>query len=89
MDVLAWLQQRVDYGGDGHAIKALALPLYFEMPDERTVIEQIDRGGAQFYLARNYRRDFLAQGPNHPYIVINDVSKVAQPVLVTQAPWIR
>ncbi len=53
--------------------------------------------GAQFFPAEDYHQDFLVQHPGHPYIVVNDLPKVAalkrlfpqryraQPVLVKAA----
>lgn len=34
--------------------------------------------GASFYPAEDYHQDFLAQHPSHPYIVFNDLPKVAE-----------
>ena len=34
--------------------------------------------GARFYPAEDYHQDFLAQHPGYPYIVVNDLPKIAQ-----------
>lgn len=34
-------------------------------------------GGTQFYPAEGYHQDFLAKNPRYPYIVINDLPKIA------------
>ena len=36
-----------------------------------------DRAGRTFYPAENYHQNFLALNPTYPYIVINDLPKVA------------
>ena len=42
----------------------------------RKIVTTIEPGRA-FYPAEAYHQDFLTQHPNHPYIVINDLPKVA------------
>lgn len=34
--------------------------------------------GARFYPAEDYHQDFLTHHPDHPYIVVNDLPKIAQ-----------
>jgi peptide-methionine (S)-S-oxide reductase len=34
--------------------------------------------GKTFYPAEAYHQDFLAQHPNHPYIVLNDLPKIGE-----------
>ena len=41
------------------------------------IVTSIERDSG-FYPAEDYHQDFLTEHPNHPYIVINDLPKVAQ-----------
>jgi peptide-methionine (S)-S-oxide reductase len=43
----------------------------------RPIVTQIEMGKA-FFPAESYHQDFLTDNPSYPYIVINDLPKVAQ-----------
>ena len=42
----------------------------------KPIVTRVDKFTA-FYPAENYHQDFLVNNPNYPYIVINDLPKVA------------
>jgi peptide-methionine (S)-S-oxide reductase len=44
---------------------------------DKPIVTQIETGKA-FYPAESYHQDFLTENPSYPYIVINDLPKVAQ-----------
>jgi peptide-methionine (S)-S-oxide reductase len=44
---------------------------------DKPIVTQIEMGKA-FYPAESYHQDFLTENPSYPYIVINDLPKVAQ-----------
>jgi peptide-methionine (S)-S-oxide reductase len=44
---------------------------------DKPIVTQIELGKA-FYPAESYHQDFLTENPSYPYIVINDLPKVAQ-----------
>lgn len=44
---------------------------------EKPIVTRIEMG-TTFYPAESYHQDFLTQNPSYPYIVINDLPKVAQ-----------
>ncbi len=44
---------------------------------DKPIVTQIEMGKA-FYPAEAYHQDFLTENPSYPYIVINDLPKVAQ-----------
>ena len=41
-----------------------------------TIVTTIEEG-REFYRAEDYHQDFLARNPSHPYIVVNDLPKIA------------
>jgi peptide-methionine (S)-S-oxide reductase len=43
----------------------------------RPIVTKVEMGKA-FYPAESYHQDFLTENPSYPYIVINDLPKVAQ-----------
>lgn len=44
---------------------------------DKPIVTQIEMGKA-FFPAESYHQDFLTENPSYPYIVINDLPKVAQ-----------
>ena len=44
---------------------------------DKPIVTKIEMGKA-FYPAESYHQDFLTENPSYPYIVINDLPKVAQ-----------
>lgn len=44
---------------------------------DKPIVTQIEMG-KPFYPAESYHQDFLTENPSYPYIVINDLPKVAQ-----------
>jgi peptide-methionine (S)-S-oxide reductase len=44
---------------------------------DKPIVTQVETGKA-FYPAESYHQDFLTENPSYPYIVINDLPKVAQ-----------
>ncbi|MCS3416434.1 peptide-methionine (S)-S-oxide reductase [Pseudomonas sp. BIGb0450] len=44
---------------------------------DKPIVTRIEMGKA-FYPAESYHQDFLTENPSYPYIVINDLPKVAQ-----------
>ena len=44
---------------------------------DKPIVTQIEMGKS-FYPAESYHQDFLTENPSYPYIVINDLPKVAQ-----------
>jgi peptide-methionine (S)-S-oxide reductase len=42
---------------------------------KRPIVTKLETGG--FYPAESYHQDFMARNPRHPYILANDVEKVA------------
>jgi peptide-methionine (S)-S-oxide reductase len=44
---------------------------------DKPIVTKIEMGNA-FYPAESYHQDFLTENPSYPYIVINDLPKVAQ-----------
>ena len=44
---------------------------------DKPIVTKVEMGKT-FYPAESYHQDFLTENPSYPYIVINDLPKVAQ-----------
>ena len=54
----------------------MTITLPTELPADAPIVTRVDANSG-FFPAEDYHQDFLVRHPNYPYIVFNDLPKVA------------